>query len=285
MGKRKRICIIVDAYSTASKLPDVISGYGYPCIHVQSSIYIPDVLLRSFKPESFIENLICTGTFQEIYELILSREYIIQAVFIGAETGVLLGDYLAENFKVFGNSAVTSILRRDKYQMAEALKKQGMPYIRHLKTNKLTDILQWFYTLNFSKIVLKPLSSSGTYGFFICQNTKEIKEAYASLYKNKDIFGEIIEEILVQEYIEGQEYSINIVSFNNEHYVSEVWKTNKQICKHSKVYDIETLLPETDPAYCIIEKICFCNPQHSRHSEWPVTHRNHDKNRWKTNFN
>lgn len=244
MSIRTEVCVIVDAYSTANKLAGAINAYGYPCVHVQSSQYIPNVLLRSFRPQDFIEHFICDKSPAALHREMVTRNYRIKCVITGAESGVVLGDFLADAFNVVGNGSEGSLARRNKFLMAEKLKANSLAHIKHLKTNNVDEIISWAEKNSLRKLVIKPLLSSGTYGFHICHDQSDIENAFADVYQNKDIFGNVNDVLLAQEYVEGQEYCINMVSFAGQHYVSEIWKTNKTLIKHSKVYDLETLLPE-----------------------------------------
>lgn len=253
MSVRKQVCIIVDAYSTANKLSGVIDAYGYPCVHVQSNLYIPSVLTRSFKPQDFIDHFIFNGNLEKLLTEIKEKDYQIKCVITGAESGVVLSDFLADWFHVVGNKPGSSLKRRDKFLMAEALNKSSIRHIKYIKAANIQTIFTWQKENDFDSIVIKPLSSSGTFGFHICRNEEDIKQAFHALYNNKDIFGDLNQEVLVQEYIEGQEYCVNIVSYQSKHYVSEIWKTDKKSHLGSKVYDLETLISENSHQYSILK--------------------------------
>jgi len=252
MNIRKEVCLIVDAYSTANKLAGVINAYGYPCVHIQSNSFIPEVLQRSFRPCDFIDNFVCDKTPESLHHQILERKYEIKCVITGAESGVLLSDYLANKFNVPGNDVNSSTSRRNKYEMTETLKSNSLNHIRQIKTQSIEEVYKWVRENKINPVVLKPLLSSGTNGFHICHSESDIERAFKSLYQSKDVFGNINHEILVQEYIEGQEYCVNMVSYEGKHCLSEIWKTDKQISKHSKVYDLETLLTEDNEHFSIL---------------------------------
>lgn len=213
MSIRPEVCVIVDAYSTANKLAGVINAYGYPCIHVQSNLYIPEVLLGSFRAQDFIDHFICAKTPVELAQEIAARNYRIKCVITGAESGIFLGDFLADAFKVAGNGTDGSLARRNKYLMAEKLKQCSLAHINHLHTNNVKEIIQWAEKNGLRQLIIKPLLSSGTYGFHICHNQLDIENAFKNVYQSKDIFGNVNDFVLAQEYIAGQEYCVNMVSF------------------------------------------------------------------------
>ena len=163
----------------------------------------------------------------------------------------------ADKFCVDGNNTASSLARRDKFLMAERLRNATLKYIKYTKSDDIADILSWVRREGLEIVVMKPLLSSGTYGFHICRSESEITQAFQALYHSKDIFGNVSREVLVQEYIQGQEYAINIVSYNGFNYVSEIWKTDKVPCLDSKVYDLETLLPEASPEFGVLSEYSF----------------------------
>ncbi len=253
MKFRQEVCVVVDAYSTGSTLSGIFAGYGYPSIHIQSNKYIPNLLKKSFRKEDFLKNFLFNGDLNALYaELELGR-YNVKFVVPGAECGVELADMLSEKLMVLTNGTEYSNARRNKFVMHETLKKEGVRSVLHYKSNSLDRIIQWAreYVLP-NPVVLKPLASSSTDGFHICRDEAEIKLAFNEILLSNDIFGNINEEVLIQGYLDGQEYCVNMVSYNGNHYLSEIWQTNKRINKYSKIYDSEYLVTEYDKEFKIL---------------------------------
>lgn len=244
MKLRDKVCIVVDAYSTGNKLAGIFDAYGYSSLHVQSQTYIPDVLKKFFKKEDFIDQFIFENDLERLVSRIKSKGYQVKCVVAGAESGVVLADHLAEKLQVPGNATSHSVARRDKFLMAEALKTSSIRHIRYFKSSDLRKIINWIRENQLKTVVLKPIASSGTFGFHICHCEDDVKKAFDNLYNKQDIFGNFNHEILVQEYISGQEYCINMVSYQGSNFVSEMWKVDKTELEHSKIYDLETLVAE-----------------------------------------
>lgn len=247
MRIRKSVCIVVDAYSTANALPGVFSGYGFDSLHVQSNEYIPDVLTRSFRRGDFVDALVHDGNI----DLLCSKleGYDVRCVVAGAESGVRVADQLSERLGISSNGTEYSEARRNKFVMGETIRSAGLRAIPQMKSGDITQIVRWIEDNGFSRVVLKPMASSGTYGFHICNDVEQARQAFADLYLSKDIFGNVVEEVLVQSYVDGTEYCVNTVSRDGRHYVSDVWHTRKKVSGHSKVYDLESLVDPREDIY------------------------------------
>lgn len=256
MKFRKKICIVVDGYSTGNSLANIFAAYGYSSLHIQSSEKIATNLVKSFRINDYVENIIYTGNLSALYDRIKSTDYEVICVIPGSEPGVELADILSERLNCpTSNGTLYSKARRNKFLMTEVVRKAGIPTVNYFKSNNVEDILRWINNYNqFSTpIVLKPLESSSTDGFHICYNEKDVREAFSKLYLSKNVFNAVNDEILVQNYLEGQEYCINTVSLNGKHYICEIWQINKLLVQHSKIYDRDTLL-DNDAPECEILK-------------------------------
>jgi hypothetical protein len=51
------------------------------------------------------------------------------------------------------------------------------------------------------------------------------------------------DEVLMQEYIAGDEYMVNAVTFEGKHVITDIWHSGKIIQNGHIIYDIGTLLP------------------------------------------
>lgn len=249
MQVRRSICILVDAYSTANGLAKVFAGYGFGSIHVQSHRYLPTVLLDTFEPHDFLQSFVYDGDFERLMSDLSLTGYDIKCVVAGAETGVTLADRLSERLGLASNGTALSEARRNKHVMGETVKAAGLRTIPQLKAHALEEIVAWVTDRAFSEVVLKPLSSSGAHGFRLCRTLDELRTAFAEVYRSKDIFGTVVEDVLVQEHVVGAEVSVNTVSCHGRFVVSDVWLTRKRVGGQAKVYDLETLLDDRHPLY------------------------------------
>ncbi|NGO68764.1 ATP-grasp domain-containing protein [Streptomyces boncukensis] len=252
MRVRQSLCVVVDGYSTANALPQAFAGYGYDTLHVQSTPTPPPVLTASFRPHDYVECLIYEGDFEQLLRLLLREGREVACVVAGSESGVPLTDRLTERLGLPGNGTACSTARRDKSVMAETVAAAGLATIEHLRSGDLEEITEWAAARGQWTLVLKPLASMGTFGFHICQGPDDIARTHAALHGSRDLFGDPIDDILVQPYVDGDEYCVNAVSHEGLHYISDVWLYRKRRSGQSALYDLAALLPPDDPAYAVL---------------------------------
>lgn len=123
-------------------------------------------------------------------------------------------NYLAEELKLVGNSQECTILTTNKYEMRKKLKDKGMPIPEYQLIKKEQDID--FEKIKFP-IIVKPIDRSGSRGIYKATNLNELKIAIKGA---KEV--SFTENILVEEYIEGKEYSIEGISENGVHKILQV---------------------------------------------------------------
>jgi biotin carboxylase len=96
--------------------------------------------------------------------------------------------------------------------------------------------------------VLKPLTSAGTDNVRICHSPAEVRAAHAAIMASTTRYGARNETVLVQEYLDGDEYFVNTVSRDGVHHLVEVWRYHKRAIDGGHwMYDYEQPVPLTDP--------------------------------------
>jgi hypothetical protein len=249
LEKRKYLCVIVDAHSTARLLAPAFASLGYACLHIQTMEKLGEAQIEGFRPSDFVKCLRYDGDIEKLSRYLSETYPYIKCIIPGIESGVTLADNLSERFGLASNGVAYSSARRDKFVMAEAAHACGVSVIPFFKSDNVEMICEWIKREGFRTVVLKPKCSSGTFGFNICEGDHEVRETFARLHRTKDVFGDVIDELLVQPLIEGQEYAVNCVSYDGRHYVTDIWRTDKSRRGQSKVYERETLVYGEDADY------------------------------------
>lgn len=115
---------------------------------------------------------------------------------------------VAEGLSLPGNSSECIEISTNKYAMREAFLKAGVPTPRFYKVDKVEDILLQMHL----PIIVKPTDRSGSRAItkIVDYNELEaaIKEAVEQSFEKKAI---------VEEYIEGEEYSYETISYRGKH--------------------------------------------------------------------
>ena len=252
MKTRQSVCAVVDAYSTGSVLARLFAAYGYETVHVRSGTYVADFFKPSFRPADFLADIDCEGNVERLSERLSEGNRRVLCVVPGAESGVVVADALSERLGLASNGSKQSLARRDKFVMAEAVRSAGLRTIPQIKSSSADVVVRWMTDRRLSKVVVKPTASQGTYGFHICEDPEQVERVFGNLLGSKDILGNVVSELLVQEFIEGTEYSLNAVSRDGRPCFTDVWRTKKRRVGQSKVYDLETLV---DPEEAVHETL------------------------------
>lgn len=233
--------VVVDAYSTGSRLAPRFAAAGLPVVHVQSSPTLPDFYLRGFRASDFVENVVHEGDLDATAERVAAHEPAF--VVVGAEPGVPLADALSERLGLPSNGSAQSAARRDKNAMGEALRAAGLRTAEALKTADVEEAIAWAAGRGGAPVVVKPLDSAGTDGVSICADAESIRASFATNLGRPNALHGANEQLLVQELLEGTQLFVNSVSWDGVHHVSEVWRDNKLRRGANFIYDYEELLP------------------------------------------
>lgn len=92
------------------------------------------------------------------------------------------------------------------FEMVNCLEKHSIPHAKSFQSNNLNEIIKWVRNYQEFPVVIKPLSSAGSDGVKICNNIAEITDAFNGIINVSDIFDEINTIVMVQQFLDGQEY-------------------------------------------------------------------------------
>ena len=149
----------------------------------------------------------------------------VSLVVAGAETGVELADSLSEHMGLCTNGSHLSKARRDKYTMGETVRAAGVRAVRQLQASTWSRVEAYLLDWNPSpfKVILKPVDSAGSDGVTLCTSMDDAKKAFGDIIGKVNALGIVNEQLLVQEYLEGTEYVVDMVSRDGEHKCVAVW--------------------------------------------------------------
>lgn len=242
--KPSAIIVLVDAYSSGSLYPAEFKKRGFDCIHVQSSPDLDPAWLVSFQPEDFIENIVHHGDTDKTIRLLAA--YSPAAVLAGSECGVMLADRLSEKMGLKTNGTKLSEARRNKYLTHELLRQNGIPCADQIKSDRVDEILEWAIKRNIWPVVLKPQDGAGTEFVSFCNSEEELRQAFLMTVGRKNQMGTVNREMLVQEFLNGDEYVVDTVSCEGQHFICALWKYQKIRFENKyPVYTGGSLLPST----------------------------------------
>ncbi|MBT2508651.1 ATP-grasp domain-containing protein [Streptomyces sp. ISL-98] len=237
--------VVVDGYSVGKFLPAAFQRLGADVVHLQST---PEFLSTVPPPDlrPYLANVVHDGLEGTAKQL---AEYAPVCILPGQETGVMPADLFAEYLGLPGNGSALSLSRRDKYEMIEALRSAGIHCARQLKSADPAEIVEWAQRESAYPVVVKPLSSASADGVFICRNAQEVRAAAVSVLGSYDIFERRNTEVLVQSFLQGTEYIVDIVRGpGGGRHVCGVWEYEKTETGSRRIYDKDVLLtPDNEP--------------------------------------
>lgn len=231
--------VIVDAYYNASSLPPAFASRGFSVVHVQST---PEPIPSWTPPDpsAYVENIVHADEDSTVRRLMA---YDPVCVIAGQEPGVPLADRLSERMGLPSNGSRLSAARRDKFAMTETLRAAGVRGVEQFKSAGVDPVVAWVAERGAFPVVVKPLSSCNTDGVVICFTMDEVRRAAGDVLAGRDAFGLPNDEVLVQAYLDGDEYIVDTVSRDGQHFVSSVWKYEKTLVNGKNLYDKDILVP------------------------------------------
>ncbi len=160
--------------------------------------------------ESIAKNIVIE--IENFYEILnFVKKESIDLVVIGPEKPLVLGisDFLRENnIPVFGPGKFASQLEGSKIFTKDICQKYNIPTANFGIFESLKETFEFLEKANFPLVIKADGLASGK-GVYICQNLVEAKDASKEIFDGK--FG-IASQILVEEYIDGEEMSYFVIS-------------------------------------------------------------------------
>ena len=246
--KKNDCVVLVDSLTPRDYYIPLILSRGYDIVHVTSSFdpksYYYNYAIESAErnKDKYIVNLHESMGMDALVEKI--KSYAPVAIINSSEAGTLLTAELAARLGLPGNDVTLDHASRDKFLMQEALKKNGLRYIRSLKSNDPDEVINWVTTHDLFPVVVKPLDSGGSDGVELCRSTDDIVAAFALLLNKKNIIGLMNDHLLVEEFVQGREIAINTASRDGKHAVSDMWLYEHHWVGSKMVYDSTQLVDD-----------------------------------------
>jgi biotin carboxylase len=243
-GQWSRRCAVVDADGTGRFLSAALAQYATQCVHVRSPnpcIYLGNNQHGIATEVRHAGDVGATAT--------ALRRLGVDHVIAGAESGVQLADQLAQQLGLPGNGMRHPSARRNKHEMAEAVRRAGLATAQSLLSRSADELAEWAATAGHWPVVLKPTESAGADNVIFCFCPADIRAACERIMSSTDRYGRVNTEVLAQQFLTGDEYFVNAVSRDGIHHIVEIWRYHKQWVHDNRlVYDYEHPVVADDPA-------------------------------------
>jgi biotin carboxylase len=143
---------------------------------------------------------------------------------------VELADQLSERMGLITNGTALSEARRNKFVMGETVRAAGVRAVKQLRATTWGEINDWISDWNPSpfKIIVKPMDSAGSDDVTLCLSITDVQNAFGNIMGKINGLGLVNKAVLVQEYLEGQEYVVDMVSKDGQHKVAALWAYDRR---------------------------------------------------------
>lgn len=135
---------------------------------------------------------------------------------IASDVAMPTVNYIAQEMKLIGNTLDCTEMTTNKYKMRKVLTKNGIPCPNFFLAENLKEIETKI--LNFP-LIMKPIDRSGSRGVFKVNTVKELKENFY-----KSLNESFSKKVIIEEHIDGEEYSIEGISQNGKHNILQITK-------------------------------------------------------------
>ena len=129
---------------------------------------------------------------------------------IGSDLAMLTVNYIAEELGLIGNTMESTILSTDKFKMRKAFVENNIVCPKFLLVEQENEKLN--YEENEFPLIVKPTDRSGSRGITKVEKKEDLESAI-----KKSLDESFNKKVIVEQYIGGQEYSMEFISDNGEH--------------------------------------------------------------------
>lgn len=130
---------------------------------------------------------------------------------IASDLATITVNYVAENLGLPCNPTSTTLQCTNKFEMRKKMKENGVKTPAFIKVSN--DSSTWKVDDMKFPVIVKPTDRSGSRGITKVFNKEKLEKAVH--YATKDSFEKMA---IIEEYIEGDEYSCECISYKGEHH-------------------------------------------------------------------
>lgn len=229
------VIVLVDPVSTGACLAKELADRGNRLVRVWSDT-CPDVVKNHTKKGTEVtyaapDIQVVAGDFDAAAAALVKLGLPIKELMVGCESGVLCADQLAHKLGVRNNGIALSGCRRNKFAQIEAVRAAGLDAPLQTLARTAEDVDQWLANGSHPtpfKAVIKPVEGAGSDGVSICDSPEEVRRCFRDLEGTKNVLGLVNYEVLLQEFLRGDEYVVDTVSANGVAKVVALWKYDKR---------------------------------------------------------
>ncbi len=138
------------------------------------------------------------------------------AIISFAEYGMLPAAMCSKELGLPSNNIFPIESTRDKLKTRMLLEEAKLGTVRFKHCSNINDVRDFFIEVNFDPIIIKPSASAGSRGVSFISQSDEIEKAW-KWTEDAGLF-----PIIAEEYIEGDEYSVETLSLDGQHEIAMI---------------------------------------------------------------
>ncbi|HEX4791957.1 MAG TPA: ATP-grasp domain-containing protein [Actinospica sp.] len=243
-AERRGRAVIVDPHSTGAYLAEAFARHGVQAVAVLG-MAPPPGRGGHLRPEQYAAVISDGADTSNMARRLEQLE--VRHVLAGTESGVQLADRIAHRLGVPGNDPSTSTVRRDKFAMALALARAGLPHARTIQAVNDGGARKAAYELGSWPLVVKPAASAGSDHVVIARDIEAVCAAAGEILSAPNYFGQPNQALIVQQHLSGTQFAVNSVSQRGVHRIVEVWADRRTDLGDGRlIYDRMDLLAPDD---------------------------------------
>ncbi len=226
---------IVDPFSTGASLAAYCWKSGYKIIAIYSANLQQLSGMTNLIPPGLELEFTCIVGYEDdidamIHQIRGSNVYDIKAIIAGAETGVELADQLSIKIGLRSNGTALSLARRNKYVMGETIRSAGIRAVKQKAVSTWEEVQGFLseWTPEPFRVIVKPTDSAGSEDVTLCMSVSEVRSAFGHIIGKVNSLGLVNKTVLVQEYLDGIEYVVDMVSVDGNHKVAALWEYDRR---------------------------------------------------------
>ncbi len=232
----------MDPYSSGALLAEALKQRGAICMALENSLRLPHSMKSRFDPGLFSEVIRHDSNVDKTLEAVQSFHP--THVIAGFESGVEMAEHVGELLSLPVNAPQLRAARRDKFLMNEAARACGLRTAHQFRSKKIEAILEWIGNNLAWPVILKPPKSVASDHVFCCYDVDDVRRSVQAILSDTNVLGCKNQTVLVQEFLPGCEYAVDIVSVNGQKKTTAIWQyTRSSEGCYDVGYDGMTLLP------------------------------------------
>lgn len=255
---KENIVIIEATSSAANYIHDIRQlGHNPVCLELHKPEELREIyrmhydLSYALDGEEPPEILQADESYEKTLEMVKKLNPI--CIIPGNDDALVWATRMAHDLGLPGNNPDNLKKMIDKNSAQEALKDANIRYIKSKIVKTFDEAKEFISELDGDRYVVKPTKGNGTVGVCICKNDEELENAIAlnnELSSNKEGV-----EILMQEYIGGEEFIINTICCQGHNRVDSAYLYHKILIEgRGAVYDYTETIDQSHPDFARLEE-------------------------------